>query len=306
MKKKNNIYIYGIILVALLVVSYLVMRDTSGEKKTLKLQEKLFAVDSLAVDKLEFERNGNKVTIEKKGGLWNVTSPVVYTSNQQFVNSAISNLKNYKISSIVSNNPGNKNFYGFNDTNVTKLTVYQNGALSGVILIGNATSGAAQTYIKKAESNEIYLAEEFLYNNFVRADLKEWRDKSVISIARGSIKKIEFSTDSEKYTVIQDSTNKFYVGKDTVITAVFDGVLNMLQNFNTQNFKDTTISADAKSLFSAKVFWNKETEFKFIKYGDDASKKFIMQVSDVNQIFEVDENFVKMFVKPRKEVLGLK
>jgi len=304
--KNKNIYIYGFILVALIVISYFVMRDTSGEKKTLKLSEKLFPVDSLAVDKLEIERNGKKLILEKKGGLWNVVSPVLYTANQVFVNSAISSLKNYKISSIVSDNPGNKNFYGFSDTNLTKLTVYQNGTLSGTILIGNASMGASQTYIKKEEANDVYLTENFLYNNLVKTDLMEWRDKSVATIPKGAIKSIDFYTDKEKYTVVQDTTGKFYVGKDTVSTAVFDGILNMLSNFNTQNFRDTTIAADTKASFEAKVFANKETDFRFFKYGADDAKKYLMMVTGEKQIFEVDENFVKMFIKPRKEVLGQK
>ncbi len=306
MKKKNNLYIYGLVFVALIAVAYFVMRDTTGEKKTLKLSEKLFAIDSLAVDKLEFERNGKKIVLEKKGNLWNVTSPVLYTANQQFVNSAVSNLKNYKISSIVSDNPNNKDFFGFNDTNLTKLSVYQNGTLSGLLFIGNATPGPSQTYIKKSDAKEVYLAENFLYNNFVKTDLTEWRDKAIISIPRNSIKSIDFSGDKENYTVTQDTTGKCYVGKDSVVSSVFDGILNMLQNFNTQNFKDTTISADTKSLYSARVSWNKDTEFRFFKYGDDASKKFLMVVSGISQVFEVDENFVKMFIRPRKEVLGIK
>jgi Domain of unknown function (DUF4340) len=306
MKKKNNIYIYGLVLVALIVVSYFVMRDTSGQKKTLKVAEKLFTVDSAAVDKIEIERGGKKITMEKKGMSWNVTAPVIYSANIQFVGGTLSNLKNYKISSIVSDNPGNKNFYGFNDTNVTKFSVYQNGALAGVIMIGNASVGAGQTYVKKAEGNEIYLAEEFLYNNFVKFDLTDWRDKTILSIPRGGIKSIDFITDKEKYTVVQDTTNKFYVGKDTVSTQIFDGVLNMLQNFSTQNFKDTTVSADAKAVYSAKVNAGKETEFKFIKYGSEDSKKFLLQVTGISQIFEVDENFVKQFVRAKSEVLGKK
>lgn len=306
MKKKNNIYVYGIILVVLLVGAYYVMRDTSGEKKTLKLAEKLFAVDSVSVDKLEIERNGKKVSIEKKGSFWNVTVPVLYAANQQFVTSALSSLKNYKISSIVSDNPGNKGFYGFNDTNVTKLNIYQNGTLSGTILIGNASTGASQTYIKKVEGNQIFLAEEFLYNNFVKPDLTEWRDKAVIAIPKGSVKSIDFIAENDKYTVNLDSTGKGYIGKDSVSSGAFDGVMNMLQNFNTQNFKDTTIAGDVRAQFTAKVNWGKETEFKFIKYGDSESKRFLLQVSGINQIFEVDENYVKMFIKPRKELLGQK
>lgn len=304
--KNKNIYILGAVLVILAVVSYFVMRDTSGEKKTLKLSEKLFTVDSLAVDKLEIERNGKKVIMEKKAGLWNVTAPVLYAANQQFIGSALSSLKNYKLSSIVSDNPGNKIFYGFNDTIITKVSVYQNGALAGAILVGNSAPGASQTYIKKPDGNEIYLADNFLYNNFVKIDLTEWRDKAVISIPVTTIKSIDFNAGTEKYTVTADTSRKFYVGKDTVSSAVFDGIISMLSNFNTQNFKDTTISADAEASYSARVNGTKDTEFKFIKYGDGESKIFLMQVTGVNQVFEVDENFVKGFIKPRKEVLGIK
>lgn len=304
--KNKNIYILGAVLIILAFVSYLVMRDTSGEKKTLKLPEKLFSVDSLTIDKLEIERNGKSVTIEKKAGLWNVTSPVLYAANQQFIGGALSSLKNYKLSSIVSDNPGNKAFYGFSDTNFTKVSVYQSGALAGVILIGNAAPGASQTYIKKQDGNEIYLANEFLFNNFVKFDLTEWRDKAVISIPVTAINSIDFDTGTEKYTATKDTTMKFYVGKDTVSSTVFDGIINMLSNFNTQNFKDTTISADEKASYTVRVNGTKDTEFKFIKYGADESKKFLMQVTGVNQIFEVDENFIKNFIKPRKEVLGIK
>ncbi len=304
--KNKNIYILGAVLVVLAVVSYFVMRDTSGEKKTLNLSEKLFAADSLAVDKLEIERNGKKVIMEKKAGLWNVTSPVLYTANQQFIGSALSSLKNYKLTSIVSAKPGNKDVYGFNDTNYTKVSVYQNGSLAGVILVGNSAPGAAQTYLKKPDGNEVYLANEFLFNNFVKFDLTEWRDKTVISIPVGSIKSIDFDSGTEKYTVTKDTTMKFYVGNDTVSTAVFDGVTSMLSNFSTQNFKDTTLAEDTKANLSARVSWSKDTEFKFYKYGNEESKKYLMKVSGVDQVFEVDENFVKGFIKPRDEVLGKK
>ena len=50
----------------------------------------------------------------------------------------------------------------------------------------------------------------------------------------------------------------------------------------------------------------KPTEFKFVKYGEADSKKYLMQVSGIKQIFLVDENFIKNFIKSRNEVLGKK
>lgn len=304
--KNKNIYILGAVLAVLAVISYFVMRDTSGEKKTLKLSEKLFALDTLNIDKFEIEKNGQKITIQKKAGLWNVTEPVLYAANQQFINSAITTLKEYKLSSIVSENPGNKDIYGFNDTNYTKVSVYNNGALAGTFLIGKSAPGPSQTYLKKPESNEVYLAGNFLFNNFVKEDFSKWRDLAVISIPVTSIESIDFETGSEKYTAVKDTLNKFFIGVDSVSTEVFDKVLSMLSNFNTQEFKDTLISDNEKASYLVRVNGAKPTEFKFVKYGEDDAKKYLLQVSGIKQLFLVDENFIKNFIKPRSEVLGKK
>lgn len=304
--KNKNIYILGVVLVILAVISYFVMRDTSGEKKTLKVPEKLFALDTLNIDKFEIEKNGQKIAIQKKAGLWNVTEPVLYAANQQFINSAITTLKEYKLSSIVSENPGNKDIYGFNDTNFTKVSVYNNGTLAGTFLIGKSAPGPSQTYLKKAEGNEIFLAGNFLFNNFVKEDFSKWRDLAVISIPVTSIESIDFETGTEKYTAVKDTLNKFFVGVDSVSTEIFDNVLSMLSNFNTQEFKDTLISDNEKASYLVRVNGAKPTEFKFVKYGEADSKKYLMQVSGIKQIFLVDENFIKNFIKSRNEVLGKK
>lgn len=304
--KNKNIYILGVVLVILAVVSYFVMRDTSGEKKTLKVSEKLFALDTLNIDKFEIEKNGQKIVIQKKGGLWNVVEPVVYAANQQFINGAITTLKEYKLSSIVSENPGNKDIYGFNDTNYTKVAVYHNGNLAGTFLIGKAAPGPSQTYLKKPDANDVYLAGGFLFNNFVKEDFSKWRDLAVISIPVTSIESIDFETGSEKYTAVKDTLNKFFIGVDSVSTEVFDNVLSMLSNFNTQDFKDTVISDNEKASYLVRVNGPKPTEFRFIKYGNDDANKFLLQVSGIKQIYLVDQNFVKNFIKPRNDLLGKK
>lgn len=305
--KKNNIYILGIILVVLVVAAYFVNRDTSGEKKTVKVSEKLFTMDSASVDKIEIERNGKKLVLEKKPGMWIETSPVQYPVNQSDVANALMSLKKYKLSSIVSDNPSNKNAFGFADTNFAKISVFQGGNLVGSFLLGNPTSGQLQAYVKKTEGNEIYLAEEFTHNYFIKQDLMDWRDKQITSIPRGTIKSIEVSFAGENYTVLPDSTGKFYIGKDTVSTAVADGVFNMLQNLNTQGFRDTTVALDAKAEYSLKVTGKNVTDIKFIRYtAVENPKKYLLQVTGVNQIFEVDENFVKMLVKSKKDFLGTK
>lgn len=301
--KKNNLYILLGIFVVLVIVAYLL---TTEKAVTFKIQEKLFTVDSSKVDKLEIERNKQKIVIQKSAGAWVIASPVNYPAMNQFVNEALSSLKNYKISHIASDKPTSKEVYGFGDTSYTKITVYENGNTTGNFLVGNAGPGESQSYIKKVDGNEIYLADKLLWNNIVKLDLKDWRDKLIVTIPKGSIKSIEYITKDEKYVVRQDSLGKFYVGNDSVSVSVIDGITNALSNMNTQGFSDTTITEIEKPDYYFKVNWTNTTEFKFKKYfdGSNPPSRYYMKVSGINMIFDVDENYIKMYIKSLKELKG--
>jgi hypothetical protein len=305
MKNNKNLYILAGVFVLLVVIAYLLTAERGQRTTTFKLDEKILQIDSAAIDKLEIEKNGKKIVLQKTGGNWTITTPVSYPAVNQFVNNALSTLKNYKITSKVSSNPSNKDKFGFNDTNVTKLTVYQNGSSVGQMLIGNAGPGNAQSYIKTTEGNDILLADEFVWNYIVKNDLTEWRDKLIVSISKGMIKQIDFVSKDENYSAKYDTTGKFYIGKDTVSAASLDGVMNLLQNYSTQNFKDTVLADDRTPDYLVRVTANNVIEFKFYKYSDtEAVKKYLLKVSGNNQIFEIDENYVKQLYKTKKELLG--
>ncbi|MDD5363205.1 MAG: DUF4340 domain-containing protein [Ignavibacteria bacterium] len=305
MKNKKNLYILAGVFVLLVIIAYFLTAERGQRTTTFKLDEKILQIDSAAVDKLEIEKNGKKIVLQKTGGNWTITTPVNYPAINQFVNNALFTLKNYKITSKVSSNPSNKDKFGFNDTNITKLTVYQNGSSVGQMLIGNAGPGNAQSYIKTTEGNDIFLADEFVWNYIVKNDLSEWRDKLIVSIPKGLIKQIDFISKDENFSVKSDSTGKFFIGKDTVSSSVMDGLMNLLQNYNTQYFKDTVLADDRTPDYFVRVTANNSTEFKYYKYLDtEAVKKYLLKVSGNNQIFDVDENYVKQLFKTRKELLG--
>jgi hypothetical protein len=305
MKNNKNLYILAGVFVFLAVIAYYLTAERGQRTTTFKLDEKILQIDSASVDKLEIERNGKKVVLQKTGGNWVITTPVNYPAVNQFVNNALFTLKNYKITSKVSSNPSNKDKFGFNDTNITKLTVYQGGNSAGQILIGNAGPGNAQSYIKTTEGNDIFLADEFVWNYLVKNDLTEWRDKLIVSIPKGLIKQIDFVSKDENFSVKYDTTGKFYIGKDTVSAASMDGVLNLLQNYSTQYFKDTLFADDRSPEYLVRVTANNTTEFKFYKYIDtEAVKKYLLKVSGNVQIFDMDENYVKQLFKTKKELLG--
>jgi len=83
-----------------------------------------------------------------------------------------------------------------------------------------------------------------------------------------------------------------------------DGLLNLFSNFNTQTFKDSTLSDDVKFDYTVKIESDKMTTVNMLKYGDAETARYIIKVSDIKQLFDVDKNFSTMIIKSRKELLG--
>lgn len=305
--KAKKTYILAAIFVVLVILAYFLTAERGEKTATYKLDKQLFAVDSASIDKLEFEQNGKKVTLVKAGVEWRMSQPVDYPAFLQFIGAALTDLKKYKLESKVSDNPGNKDRYGFNDTSLCKLTVYQGGNPVGTMFIGNAAPGPGQTFLKKPESNDIFLAGDFIRNNFVKDNmLNDWRDKNIFSIPKGNIKSVEFISSSENYKIETDSAGKYKSGKDSVNTQVADGVYNLFQNFNTQGFKDSVLGDDVKFDNTIKITADKIYILNFLKVGEGQNPKYLLKISNKKQIFEVDENFLKMAFKGKKEMVVTK
>ena len=303
--KINRTYILLGVFALLLVIAYLITREGGDKTASYDIDgEQLFKVDSALVDKIEIEQKGKKITLSKMAVEWRITEPIDYSAYQQFIQTMLSDLKNYKLESIVSSNPEKKEKYGFTDSEVVKVSVYQGNELMGEFIVGSASTGPSQTFIKKIDSDDIYLTDGLLRNNFVKTNLDEWRDKLILSIPKGNINSIEYITPGENFKAVKDSTGKFYVGQDSVNSTVFDGILNLLQNFNTQRFKDTVFSKDTKFDKTVNVDWGKLTEINFLKMQDTLMTNYYIKVSDNNQIFEVDEGFTNNLIKTRKEITG--
>jgi hypothetical protein len=301
MEAKKKTYILAAVLLVLVVVVILI--SDRGTKTTTEknFEKQFFKVDSALVDKIEFEHQGKKITIVKSGIEWLMTEPVNYPTQPGFIQNSISNLKNYQLASIVSKNADNKSLYGFNDSTTVKVTVYQGGAQLGSFLVGGAGRGASQSFLKKIDSDEIYLADDFLSNNFAKT-VNDWRSKFIISITKGNVKSIEF-TGKDNFKAIRDTANgKFFIGKDSVNAPIFEGVLNLLNNFNTQTFYDSALSPTLKPTSTVIIDWGKITEFKFYPV-DEKVDNYYIKVSDINQIFKVERGFAENLIKSKADLL---
>lgn len=295
-KSTRNLLIIFIILVAIVFIFF------KGKDRitTEKVEEKLFDADSAKIDKIEIVKTGESITLEKVSGIWQVTKPVVYPADTTAIFPMLIDLKHFKIESIISENPEKFSTY-LDSANNTIVTVYQEGRNLGSFILGKAAVSYKSSYIKKPDENKILLAEDLTQGNFVRP-LKDFRNKIIVHIPSESVSSISFkSTDSNKvdFTVAKDTSGKWYIGADSVTTGLMTSFLNQLVNFSTEDFVDSTVTF-SEPTYTITVNGTRQYIIKLYKL-DTTPAAFLLQVSDVKQIFKVSDNFAVMLSKKRTD-----
>lgn len=302
--ENKKLFILGGVLLVLAILAYFLTASHGEKVSTVKLPEKLFEIDSAYVDKLEIQHKGINLVIVKDGREWRVTSPYNARVYGTLVPQALSNLRNMKLSSIVSDNETRNLLYGFSDTLQALVKVYQSGQLKGEFILGNSAPSGVQSYIKKPDAKEIYLAENVLRYNFVKANEYEWRDKIITSIPAGNIKSIDFTLPDESFSIVKDSIGRFKVGADTVVADTMNIYLNLLQNMNTQTFSDTTLADGTKFDYTIKVNAGEETVFNILKLST-TPESYLMKVTGRDDIFKFNFNLFKNIVRSKKNFTGI-
>jgi hypothetical protein len=301
--KQNKTYFYIALFVILLVAAYFITTDRGEKTASYNIdQVNLIDSDSASIDKIEIRNEIENIVLVKSGGEWRLSEPVDARANTQFVEMALSNLGKMKLESIVSTNPEKNINYGFTPGNEATISVYQNGEPKGTFIIGNAGPGGNQSYVKRTDNNNVYLASNITKSNFVKMSTEDWRDKSISKIPQESVNSVEFISGAESFIAERDTTGNFVIGGEQVGSA-FNTILNSLQNFNTQYFKDTTLAGDTNFDYRLIVNWGPVTEFKFVKMSGEPVQ-YMLQVSDEKQIYVLDEGFAQNVIKTKSELLS--
>ena len=300
--EKNRLYLLAAILVGLVVIAYFLTKSDQ-RSSTDSVSEKIYDIDSASVDKMEIMQNGQKIVIAKSGDQWRLAEPVDYPVNQEFIGMVLSDLKNYQVLSIVSKNPENKKQFGLDDESKVTFTVYQGGNAVGTFEIGKTPEAPNQTYIKTPDNDNIYLAKNFLRNNFVRPSLESWRDLKILAIPGSSINSIEYNRAGGTYSITKDSTGSYYIDGAPADSNAVSQVLGILQDFNTQTFKDTVLGPGTQFTDKVKINWSgNSTELNFLKTGDTLSTNYMLQVSGNNQVFYFNETLANNILKTKAEL----
>ncbi|RPI14330.1 MAG: DUF4340 domain-containing protein [Ignavibacteriae bacterium] len=301
-KSTRNLLIIFVLLAAVVFIFF----KGKDRVTTEKIDEKLFNADSAKIDKIEIVRTNESITLEKVNGIWQVSKPVVYPADTLAILPLLGDLQNFKVESIISENP--EKFSGYLDSaNNTVVTVYQEGKNLGSFILGKSAISFKNSYIKKQDENKIFLASNLTQSNFIKS-LKDFRNKIIIQIPSLAVTSVSFkSTDSNKvdFTVRKDSVGKWFIGTDSVSEGIMTGFLNLIANYNTEDFVDSTITSFPEPTYTITINSGRITVINLYKMNTTPASYYI-QVSGINQIFKGSEGFVTTITKKRTDFISTK
>jgi hypothetical protein len=121
-----------------------------------------------------------------------------------------------------------------------------------------------------------------------------------------SLNSISFkSTDSNKVdlTAVKDSSGRWFIGSDSIPSAQISGFLNQMENFTTEDFIDSTVTQFPVPVYTITLNGQKPTVINLYKMPNTTPASYMVQVSDIKQLFKISEAMAGTLTKKRTDFI---
>jgi hypothetical protein len=254
----------------------------------------LVQIDSLAVDKIAIKSATGSVTLEKRGVQWFVAAPLNYKADQSAVGQVLHQSKHLNVKSVVSSKPEKQSVFQV-DSSGTQVAISQAGAEKASFVIGKNSQSYGEQYVRLSNSNDVTLVDGS-FGSLFNKPLKDWRDKSIVTVPREQIKEIKYQYGDTLFSVI-NKDSAWMVGKDSVQTNVLESLLGSLASVQCDDFLD---AAPAKPTITAQISYaGVQLQIAF----DKATTKYWVRSSNTPQWFTMEPWHANQILKRKKEIV---
>ncbi|MBI4130625.1 DUF4340 domain-containing protein [Candidatus Roizmanbacteria bacterium] len=246
MSKKTINILSGIFVLLLAVFIWPTLSEFIGERLGSNKGQSLVSVGADVVNKVVITQGVETVTLEKKDTVWRVGE---YEVDGEKITSLLTGLADIETKQIVSRNKENHSQYMVDETGGLTVTISHDGN-DTTIIVGKSGSAAGTYYIRKKDSDDVYLAEGALRNEITATD-RVWIDKTLVKAEKDKIVKVEV-TGAQTFTLEKkDSTwKRNEKGSETELTS--DQADPILASLSSLSGYDIGTDDEKKTFDSAK------------------------------------------------------
>ena len=303
--KTKQLLILGAIFVVLAIV-ILLFENPFGQSEYEKKVETAMPLfpdfNEEQVVKIEITATGETTTLSKQNGSWVVASMDNYPADSEGVAELLSKVTEFKNTQRVSNNPEKQAEFEVDSTGVEAKLMDANDKVLVHLFVGKTTPGFLSSYVRPANSNDVYVAQGYLQSVFNKGT-RTWKDRTIFSFNKGIVTQLNIISSEETVELRLDAEGTWQMLKPVVAvakTTEVDTLLTTFSELDTDDFAEatdelaeygldtpqSTISALLNDGTTATLHVGKEEEGKLYVKRDDKDTVFRLFKSNVDGLIK--------------------
>ncbi len=229
-------------ILAVLVGIYLLINFTGGKQRSKSFKSELVKIDTSAVNKIEIEKNNEKLLIKKESNQWKVRlkSGKAVNAKASNVKSTLTSLMSIKPSRLAAKEESKWKDYQV-DSAGTRLKVYEDDQLTTDIILGRFGVQGRQryhTFVRLADDKEVYAANDFMSMS-IPTDASGYRNNVLFRLNKDSLDQIVFNYPDSAFT-LQSMDDYWFINDQRVDSANTAKYLSGLNLVTSTKFYDDT------------------------------------------------------------------
>ncbi|MCG9127329.1 DUF4340 domain-containing protein [Candidatus Poribacteria bacterium] len=318
MQKKKLLILGGILAVLALIV--LIFENPFGKSQYEKKVEEATVLfpdfNRDMVSKVEITANGETTILTKQGENWVVTTMDDYPADSEGINDLFTKVEEFTNTNLVSDNPKNQVEFEVNSAGVEAKLMGADDKLLAHLFVGKNTPGFLSSYVRAADSNNVYVGQGNLQSVFDKGT-RTWKDRSIFNFNKGIVTQVNITSAEENVELRLDSENKWQMLKPTasdVKQTEIDSLLTTLSELKTDDFAEkkdlseygldapiSSISASLNDGSTATLIVGKEEGGKHYVKSNDNQTVFMLFKSNVDRLIKKSETLKEVVTPPETE-----
>ena len=303
--KTKQLLILGAIFIVLVIVVLLFdnpFGQSEYEKKVETAMPLFPNFNKEQVVKIEITATGETTTLSKQNDNWVVASMDNYPADGEGVAELLSKVTEFKNTQRVSNNPEKQLEFEVDSTGVEAKLMDASDKVLAHLFVGKTTPGFLSSYMRPADSNDVYVAQGYLQSVFNK-DTRTWKDRTIFNFNKGIATQLNIISPEETVELRLDANGAWQMLKPIAAaakTTEVDALLTTFSGLDTDDFAEakdelaeygldtpqSTISAVLNDGTTATLHVGKEEEGKLYVKRDDKDTVFRLFKSNVDRLIK--------------------
>ncbi|MBW1679548.1 MAG: DUF4340 domain-containing protein [Deltaproteobacteria bacterium] len=320
MKLKNNLILLIILIVFAALVLFIEKPFENKSKKIRQEAAPLFPeLQVEKVKKLQVKKSDDTtITLKSRDNVWYIIDREEYPADPQVVEGAIRKLQGLKKINLISRKKDKLALFEVKEGMGMEVMLFgPEDKKMAHLFIGKSGPDLFSTYIRRAESDEVFLYEEYLKGNFDR-QVNNWRDRTIFNFNANEATELRMVQKKETIVLSKDTKGNWHI--EEPISSLgenmeVDRILNTLAGLKAADFADEEelresrvhepeyqITVKLKDNRKKTLFiGNKKGEHQYFAKNDEKKYLYLLSKSIVENLTPSVKDLEKVEIEPEEK-----